>query len=89
MSLELGAREGILVHGDMLLGAVAGYVTHRPIPSQSSCLGHRVLVLTIAAELAVHRGDVKGPGTFFPALIDEIWTLTPDNVQVMARVEVQ
>jgi len=72
VSLESGAGEGTLVHGDMLMGAVAG-----------------VLVLTIAAELAVRRDGAKGPGTFLPALIDELWTLTADNVQSMARLEVQ
>ena len=48
----------------------------------------RTLVLTVAAELAVHRDDVKGPGSFLPALIDELWTLTPEDLQTIARVEV-
>ncbi|KAG6844618.1 hypothetical protein H0H87_005475 [Tephrocybe sp. NHM501043] len=47
-----------------------------------------VLVLTIAAELAVKRDSVKGPGTFLPALIDELWSLQPEDVQSLARVEV-
>ncbi|KAG6918053.1 hypothetical protein DXG01_016709 [Tephrocybe rancida] len=47
-----------------------------------------VLVLTIAAELAVQRDDVKGPGTFLPALIDELWSLQPATVQSLARIEV-
>jgi thiamine-phosphate diphosphorylase / hydroxyethylthiazole kinase len=50
---------------------------------------YRILVMTVAAELAVRRDDVKGPGTFLPALIDELWTLTPDNLQLIARLEVQ
>lgn len=29
----------------------------------------------IAAEIAVTRGDVKGPGTFVPALIDELYNI--------------
>lgn len=49
----------------------------------------RILVLTIAAELAVCRDDVKGPGTFLPALIDELWTLTPEELLSRARLEVQ
>jgi len=48
-----------------------------------------VLVLTVAAEIAVRRDDVKGAGTFLPALIDELWSLTPENVRSMAHVEVQ
>uniref|UniRef100_A0A0W0GC14 hydroxyethylthiazole kinase n=1 Tax=Moniliophthora roreri TaxID=221103 RepID=A0A0W0GC14_MONRR len=38
-----------------------------------------ILVLTIAAEIAATRGDVKGPGTFFSALLDELTLLTPEN----------
>lgn len=41
----------------------------------------RILVLTVAAELVVRRDDVKGPGTFLPALIDELWTLTPEDLK--------
>ncbi|KAI3619013.1 thiamine biosynthetic bifunctional [Moniliophthora roreri] len=37
-----------------------------------------ILVLTIAAEIAATRGDVKGPGTFFSALLDELTLLTPE-----------
>jgi len=48
-----------------------------------------ILVLTTAAEIAVRRDDVKGAGTFLPALIDELWTLTPENMRSMARVEVR
>ncbi|KAF8070002.1 thiamine biosynthetic bifunctional enzyme Thi4 [Lyophyllum atratum] len=62
--------DGMVVHGDMLLGAVAG-----------------VLVLTVAAEIAVRRDDVKGPGTFLPALIDELWSLEPGTMQSLARIE--
>jgi hydroxyethylthiazole kinase-like sugar kinase family protein len=48
----------------------------------------RVLVMTVAAELAVRRDDVKGPGTFLPALIDELWRMTPHDMQSIARVRV-
>lgn len=37
----------------------------------------------------MRRDDVKGAGTFLPALIDELWTLTPENMRSMARVEIQ
>ncbi|KAG5643447.1 hypothetical protein DXG03_000920 [Asterophora parasitica] len=47
-----------------------------------------ILALTVAAELAVKREDVKGPGTFLPALIDTLWTLQPGTVQSLAQVEV-
>lgn len=48
-----------------------------------------VLVLTIAAEIAAEREDVKGPGTFLPALIDELARLTPEVVERRAKVEVE
>ncbi|KAL1736241.1 Hydroxyethylthiazole kinase family-domain-containing protein [Schizophyllum commune] len=46
-----------------------------------------VLVLSIAAEKAVARGDVYGPGTFLPALMDEVASLTPGEVKKRAKVE--
>ncbi|TFK74066.1 thiamine biosynthetic bifunctional enzyme Thi4 [Pluteus cervinus] len=45
-----------------------------------------ILVLTIAAELAVERGNVRGPGTFLPSLIDELWTLDTEEVRKRAKV---
>lgn len=48
-----------------------------------------VLVLTIASEIAAEREDVKGPGTFLPALIDELARLTPEVVERRAKVEVE
>ncbi|KAI5822082.1 HK-domain-containing protein [Schizophyllum commune Tattone D] len=46
-----------------------------------------VLVLSIAAEKAVARGDVYGPGTFLPALMDEVAHLQPEEVRGRAKVE--
>jgi thiamine-phosphate diphosphorylase/hydroxyethylthiazole kinase len=48
-----------------------------------------VLILTIAAELAVKRESVKGPGTFLPGLIDALWDITPEQVQELSRVTVK
>lgn len=47
----------------------------------------RVLALTIAGELAAKRPDVRGPGTFLPALIDEIGLLDPEVVRQRAQIE--
>ncbi|KXN90806.1 putative thiamine biosynthetic bifunctional enzyme [Leucoagaricus sp. SymC.cos] len=47
-----------------------------------------VLVLTVAAELAVESGNVRGPGTFLDTLIDSLWTITPEDVIKKARVVV-
>lgn len=44
--------------------------------------------MTIASELAAERPDVKGPGSFIPALIDELANLTPDQIKQKARVEI-
>ncbi|KAF9479063.1 thiamine biosynthetic bifunctional enzyme Thi4 [Pholiota conissans] len=48
-----------------------------------------VLVLTVAAELAVESGSVKGPGTFLPALIDSLWALTPEHIAQKAKFAVK
>jgi thiamine-phosphate diphosphorylase / hydroxyethylthiazole kinase len=47
------------------------------------------LALTIGAQRAAGRGEVRGPGTFLPALIDELAMLTPDIVSRMAKIEVE
>ncbi|KAL1747054.1 Hydroxyethylthiazole kinase family-domain-containing protein [Schizophyllum fasciatum] len=46
-----------------------------------------LLVLSIAAEKAAARADVQGPGTFLPALLDEVARLGPAEVRARARVE--
>ncbi|KZP17960.1 TMP-TENI-domain-containing protein [Athelia psychrophila] len=47
-----------------------------------------VLALTIASELAAARSDVRGTGTFLPALIDELYNLTAAKIQQYAKIEV-
>jgi len=47
-----------------------------------------ILALTIAGERAAVRPDVQGSGTFLPALIDELYNLTPERVKQYAQVEV-
>ena len=49
---------------------------------------YRVLAVTIASEIAAAREDVKGSGTFLPALIDELGKLSPEIIQSRANVEV-
>lgn len=49
---------------------------------------YRVLALTIASELAAARSDVRGTGTFLPALIDELYNLTAAKIQQYAKIEV-
>ena len=50
--------------------------------------GNRVLVITIAAEVAAARDDVKGPGTFRAALLDELYNLTPEVIASRAHIEI-
>ncbi|KAH9994971.1 thiamine biosynthetic bifunctional enzyme [Russula compacta] len=47
------------------------------------------LALTVAAQQAAGREEVRGPGTFFPALIDELAMLTPEIVLRTAKIEVE
>ncbi|WWC64578.1 hydroxyethylthiazole kinase [Kwoniella dejecticola CBS 10117] len=47
-----------------------------------------ILVYTVASEAAAERSDVKGPGTFRSALIDELYNLTPEVVRHRAKVEI-
>lgn len=47
------------------------------------------LALTIAAQHAASREEVRGPGTFLPALIDELASLTPESISKTAEIEVE
>lgn len=84
--------DGRLVRGDMFAAAIGGCVFQSEIPAHTLahqfCCGCRVLAVTIAAEIAAARSDVKGSGTFLPALIDELGKLTPEVIQGRANVEV-
>jgi len=47
------------------------------------------LALIIAAQYAASREEVRGPGTFLPALIDELALLTPESILRTAMIEVE
>jgi len=47
------------------------------------------LALTVASEQAASRAEVRGPGTFLPALIDELAMLTPEVVLRTAKIDVE
>lgn len=47
-----------------------------------------LLTLTIASEKAAERKDVQGPGSFIPALIDEIANLTGQDITHRAKIQV-
>lgn len=44
--------------------------------------------MNIASELAAERSDVRGPGSFIPALIDEIANLDAETLRKRAKVRV-
>ncbi|KAG6867622.1 hypothetical protein C0993_000433 [Termitomyces sp. T159_Od127] len=89
-----GTNVVALSNGDDMLGEITGsgyeeYVMGKLVQGDM-LLGAvaGIMVFTIAAEMAVQREDVKGPGTFLPALIDELWNLEPSTVRSLARIEV-
>lgn len=47
------------------------------------------LALTVASQQAASREEVRGPGTFLPALIDELAMLTPEVVLRTAKIDVE
>ena len=64
-------------------------------PSSPTChtalilnLKPRVCVFNVAAEIAAARPDVRGPGTFRAALLDELYNLTPEVLRERVKLEV-
>jgi thiamine-phosphate diphosphorylase/hydroxyethylthiazole kinase len=47
-----------------------------------------VLAITVASEFAAEQPEVKGPGTFLPALIDQLSTLTAEKIIQRAHIAV-
>ncbi|KAK0542890.1 thiamine biosynthetic bifunctional enzyme [Tilletia horrida] len=47
-----------------------------------------LLTMTIASELAVARPEVRGPGTFLPALLDEIALMDASKLEQHANIRV-
>lgn len=70
------------------MSAVFIFVHETCHPNLISADSIRVLVFTIAAEVAAARADVKGPGTFRAALVDELYNLTPETVAQRANLRI-
>ncbi|KAI4207264.1 MAG: hypothetical protein LQ346_000632 [Caloplaca aetnensis] len=80
-----GARTYFVANGSKYLGAITGsgctlgttiaacLAVHREDPLLATLSG--ILMYEIAAERAEEREDVKGPGTFVPAFIDELYSV--------------
>ncbi|KAJ9479164.1 Thiamine biosynthetic bifunctional enzyme [Pseudozyma hubeiensis] len=47
-----------------------------------------LLAMTIASEKAAVRDDVRGPGTFIPALQDELAAVSAEDILKMAKIEI-
>ena len=88
------------IHLASLIAFLVPSLSHRPISchtqdrgqwtsrSRFEVLTPSVLVVNIAAEIAAARPDVRGPGTFRAALIDELYNLTVEEVKKRANVEI-
>lgn len=63
--------------GTAISAAVAKRTTYGRIVHVIAALLH----FEIAAELAAERADVKGPGTFLPAFLDELYRIRKDTVE--------
>ena len=50
---------------------------------------YSILTVTIASELAVRRNEVRGPGTFRSALIDELYNVTNDTSLIAEHAKVR
>ena len=47
-----------------------------------------LLAMTIASEKAAQRDDVRGPGTFIPALQDELAAVSAQDILSMAKIDI-
>ena len=79
-----------LVGGDAFIATISGWVFRSMLDDcepQKLITDIRILVLNVAAEIAATRGDVHGPGSFFPALLDELAHLTPETATGRVNLE--
>ncbi|KAF9526525.1 thiamine biosynthetic bifunctional enzyme Thi4 [Crepidotus variabilis] len=86
--------------GCILGSCIASFCAISAQLSESSEAGHLVqgdmfiaaitgvLVLTVAADIAMEKPEVCGPGTFLPGLIDVLWSLTPAQLRGAAKISV-
>ncbi|KIP06612.1 hypothetical protein PHLGIDRAFT_24498 [Phlebiopsis gigantea 11061_1 CR5-6] len=90
-----GFAVAALRNGHPLLGAITGSGCMVGTAVATFCAGARlaaphpaeVLAVTVASELAAARADVRGSGTFLPALIDELGRLSAADFLERANVE--
>ncbi|PWN35118.1 hydroxyethylthiazole kinase [Meira miltonrushii] len=92
-----GCALGVVVAASM--AAACNFTKHNKLPTThlGSFMVHSdtnwlfigalmgVLSMNIASELAAERSDVKGSGTFIPALIDELAAMTPEKIVERAK----
>jgi len=90
-----GERTFIIENGHQLLGEITGsgcalgttiasvMAVHREDKLLAAIAG--IVMYEIAAERAAARQDVKGPGTFVPAFIDELYLIRQESLQGDSR----
>ena len=45
-------------------------------------------MFNVAAEIAAARDDVRGPGTFRAALLDELYNLNPEVLKGRVKIDI-
>ncbi|KAL9939722.1 hypothetical protein V8E36_001539 [Tilletia maclaganii] len=84
--------EGELDEDDKEVKVRSGGIGRRMVDAKASDLFAGALLglltMTIASELAASRPEVRGPGTFLPALLDEISLMSPETILQRAKIEV-
>ncbi|CEH15318.1 hydroxyethylthiazole kinase [Ceraceosorus bombacis] len=74
--------------GSEVKGAGSSIVKAQPDDLLAGAL-FGILSMTIASELAAARPEVRGPGTFIPALLDELSLMTPETFAQRAKVALE
>lgn len=73
--------------GCMLSGVCGAFIGANQEDTFHSLIAAHV-TYTIAGEMAANRADVKGPGTFRQAFMDELLDITPEDITKNVKVEV-
>ncbi|KAF9213060.1 hypothetical protein BGZ59_005968 [Podila verticillata] len=72
--------------GCMIASSIASFAAISPNDHFAAAVAG-ILALNLAGEHAGARDDVRGPGTFRPAFIDEMANLTPEQMLTEARIK--
>ncbi|KAF8977745.1 hypothetical protein BGZ46_007153 [Entomortierella lignicola] len=73
--------------GCMIASSIASFAAISPNDHFAAAVAG-ILALNLAGEHAGNRDDVRGPGTFRAAFIDEMANLTPEQMLTEARIQI-